>query len=330
MVREMIFWKRVLLIGSVALLSLCAFALRPEEPLPATREIAITFDDLPKVMPLPVRSENTNQAYLALSRMIAVMQQHHASATGFVIGTNLEASDHSARLAMLRMWVKSGMSLGNHSYSHPNLCEDVENTYGEDVLRGDAALAKVGDLGTPAKYFRFPYLCTGKDRAAKEAFAAFLVKHGMRNAPATVIPGDYLFNELYLAARTRNDAALQKRIRDEYLSHLDVLLSYCEGVSRQLFGREIRQVLLIHSNDLNADCLDDVLKVIERRGYRFVPLDRALEDPAYNTPDDYIGAMGISWLHRWKVAMGKPFDYQSEPGIPEWIVSKVAKLHQVR
>jgi peptidoglycan/xylan/chitin deacetylase (PgdA/CDA1 family) len=294
------------------------------------REIAITFDDLPKVVPPPGRPEDTNQIFLSLTRMISVLRAHQAPAIGFVVGINLEGPDEAARLSMLRLWVRSGFSLGNHSYSHPNLCEPNGKKFNDDVLRGEAELQKVGDLGIRNKYFRLPYLCTGRTEAEKQAFSQFLRDRGVRNAPVTVEPGDYLFNELYVAARRKHDLAFQQRIRQEYLSRIDKLLEYFEGVSRDLFHREIRQVLLIHSNDLNSDCLDDVLRTIERRGYRFITLDRALEDPAYSTPDNYLGPMGISWLHRWKLALGKPLDYRSEPRIADWIVYQQEQLHQAQ
>src|SRR5260370_22195595 len=34
--------------------------------------------------------------------------------------------------------------------------------------------------------------------------------------------------------------------------------------------------LLIHANDINADCLDELLKRLESRGYRFITLDQML------------------------------------------------------
>jgi len=45
-----------------------------------------------------------------------------------------------------------------------------------------------------------------------------------------------------------------------------------------MFGREITQILLIHANDINTDCPDELLKRLAARGYRFVTLDQAMED----------------------------------------------------
>jgi hypothetical protein len=39
----------------------------------------------------------------------------------------------------------------------------------------------------------------------------------------------------------------------------------------------------VHANDINADCLDEMLKRFAARGYHFVTLDEAMRDPAYQT-----------------------------------------------
>lgn len=314
---------------TAAVLAIAVASAHAAGPAPA-RQIAITFDDLPKVTPPPARPQDTNQTYLTLARIISTLRAHHAPATGFVIGKNIDGPTREADRAMLRLWLKSGLMLGNHSYSHANLCESSGNSFTDDVIRGDQTLRAVMD-GTPGpRYFRYPYLCTGRTRAEKEGFTRFLKTHGWVNAPPTIAPGDYWFNELYLSARVRHDTTLQQRVRDAYLDRLRALLDYTERLSLQLFHRQPAQVLLIHSNDLNTDCLDDLLRLLEQRGYGFVSLDQALADPAYATPDEYIGTLGITWLQRWKVALGVPLDRSAEPPIPFWVVSEVDKLHGAR
>ena len=50
---------------------------------------------------------------------------------------------------------------------------------------------------------------------------------------------------------------------------------------------------------LNADGFDDLAAMFERRGYAFITLERALEDPAYQSADTFVGNGGITWMHRW-------------------------------
>ncbi len=165
--------------------------------------------------------------------------------------------------------------------------------------------------------------CTSKTsstRAAKEAFEAFLRERGYRIAPFTIENVDYAFNQVYVQARRANDPALAERLRAAYLDHTDAAFTYFEKLSREMFGREIPQVLLVHANDLNADCLDELLRRLEQRGYRFISLDQALQDPAYKTPDEYVGPYGISWMHRWKIALGMKLSYEDEPDPPPWVL----------
>ena len=62
---------------------------------------------------------------------------------------------------------------------------------------------------------------------------------------------------------------------------MDSILAFFEARSIEVTGHEIRQILLIHASQLNADAMPDLLAMMRRRGYTFVSLQRALEDPAY-------------------------------------------------
>jgi hypothetical protein len=75
--------------------------------------------------------------------------------------------------------------------------------------------------------------------------------------------------------------------------------------------------LLLHANELNADYLDRLVGMLKGRGYNFIGLDQALQDPAYDRPDEYVGPRGLSWLHRWALADG--LQVKEEPREPAWI-----------
>ena len=79
------------------------------------------------------------------------------------------------------------------------------------------------------------------------------------------------------------------------------MVEFYEGQSRGLFDREIPQVLLLHANALNANHLGELVTSFRQRGYQFIDLDTALEDPAYSSDDTYTGPEGITWLHRWAI-----------------------------
>jgi len=60
--------------------------------------------------------------------------------------------------------------------------------------------------------------------------------------------------------------------------------------------------------------------MFERRGYGFITLDRALDDPAYQSADTYVGGGGITWLHRWALTKRLPKAFfAGEPETPAWV-----------
>jgi hypothetical protein len=98
---------------------------------------------------------------------------------------------------------------------------------------------------------------------------------------------------------------------------MEKMFEYYERLSIEVLGYEIRQILLLHANPLNADHFDALAQMMTRRGYSFISLERALEDEAYGQPDPYLGPQGLSWLLRW--ALGKGMNPPDEPREPEWI-----------
>ena len=62
------------------------------------------------------------------------------------------------------------------------------------------------------------------------------------------------------------------------------------------------------------------------RGYRFITLDAALEDPAYTLPEAP-AARGLSWLYRWMLAKGLPMQAERlEPSFITGVVQAAAAV----
>ncbi|MDT5261717.1 MAG: hypothetical protein QOC61_721, partial [Acidobacteriota bacterium] len=148
----------------------------------------------------------------------------------------------------------------------------------------------------------------------KRGLAEFLSARGYTVAPVTIDNGDYIFADVYFKAKKRGDAAAAKRVADAYVPYMETVFDHFERLSSETFGREVKQVLLLHANELNADHFDELAAMLKRRGYTFVTLGEALEDPAYKEPDALFKG-GISWLHRWRMAKGLPAKWEPEaPG----------------
>ena len=115
-------------------------------------------------------------------------------------------------------------------------------------------------------------------------------------------------------------AELAARIADAYVEYMDAVTGYYEQQADALFGRPISHTLLLHANRLNARALDRLLDDFRARGYEFVPLAEALEDPAYDSPDEFTGRGGITWLHRWALTAGKRGEFfGTEPDLPRFV-----------
>jgi len=286
------------------------------------RTVALTFDDLPAAFSRDLAAMKRNTPAL-----LQTLKLHRAPAIGFVNEEKLQVpSEIDARVEVLKQWVDAGMILGNHGYSHLRLLNTPLLKYEDDVIKGEVITRRLMTGRQPYQlYFRHPYTSTGSTKEIKAAFENFLKERGYKVAPFTIENSDYIFNQMYADARRDKDTLMMERLRKAYLELSEAQFDFFERLSSEMFGREISQILLIHANDINADCLDDLLKRLEKRGYRFVTLDQALEDKAYQTRDDYIGLHGPSWLHRWTVSLGLKMKLDQEPDPPKWVLDMFKK-----
>jgi peptidoglycan/xylan/chitin deacetylase (PgdA/CDA1 family) len=293
------------------------------------RRMAITFDDLPwasldPTTPLPATSSVPPAIGAAHARLLATLVAAKVPAIGFVNASRLivHGQPQADRVALLQAWLDAGLVLGNHTASHVDLHAVGLAAYEQDIVAGDAPLrALLSPRGQVPQWFRHPYLRTGRTLAEKAALEQFLADHGYRIAPVTVTSSDWIWAAAYRKALERDDAATQRKLRDAYVPYLLRTVAYFEGRSQALLGRELPQVLLLHASELNADTFDALANGLRTRGYRFVTLDEALRDPAYQRPDAYTGPLGTSWLHRWAMAEGRPWTFwNGQPTSPKWVL----------
>jgi peptidoglycan/xylan/chitin deacetylase (PgdA/CDA1 family) len=306
--------KRVLLI--VLLLGLFT-SMHAQTP---TRTMAVTIDDL-----LYVKFRDgayLPQAQAATAKILKTLKKHKAPAVAFVNEHTLDvAEQRDARVDLLRQWVKSGMVLGNHTYSHPDFNRLTVEEFEEEITKGDVVTRQLMRTRQPYQlYFRHPMTHTGDTAEKKEAIEKFLAARGYKVTPHTIENSDFIFNVPYALALDKGDEAQAKRLRQAYLDFTIAATEFAERMSPQLFGREIPQVLLIHSNDITSDCLDEMLQRFEARGYRFVTLDKVMADPAYQTKDTTVSKGGPTWLWRWSKSKGMNLDFSADPDPPKWIL----------
>src|SRR5215211_819438 len=110
------------------------------------------------------------------------------------------------------------------------------------------------------------------------------------------------------------------KLREAYLDFTIAATDFAEHVSQEVFGREVPQTLLLHVNDINTDCLDEMLKRFKVRGYRFVTLDEAMEDSAYQTKDTLVTNYGPMWFVRWAKSKRMKVSFEGAPDPPQWVM----------
>jgi peptidoglycan/xylan/chitin deacetylase (PgdA/CDA1 family) len=302
---------------------ICLFATVPAASRPPSkegrREVAITVDDLPAT-------------HGDLEKMTAITQEllkkitaNKIPAIGFVNENKVDVrGEEAARAGLLKMWLDRGLELGNHTYSHVAIDRTPLAEYERDVIRGETVIKKLlAERGMKLRYFRHPQLRTGPTPEFKNALDGFLAGRGYRVAPVTIDNNDYLFAYAYARAKARGDKATLKRVVDAYIPYMETMFDFFEKLSVEALGYEVKQTLLLHANELNADYFDELVAMMKRRGYTFISLGAALEDKAYSLPDAQV-KMGLSWIHRWMIAKG--MNMRPEPREPEFI----ARLFETR
>lgn len=283
---------------------------------PVDRTIAVTLDDLPWVG----GPDEAAAAKAATGRLLAALAAHEAQATVFVTGGRIAIDgDAAVGAALLQRWREAGHALENHSWSHLQFSDTPVDVYLDDVQRGRDALAGV-------RFYRAPFNDVGGDALRRDALLASLQLHDERLAPFTIEHSDYVFNSLFVDALARDDVQQATRIGDAYLAQLDVALDFAEALAAETFDRDIPQVLLIHANAINARYLGTMLDRLAARGYRFVGLEEAMDDPAYALPVGEPMRWGWSWLHRWRKGLGLENRMRDEPDPPQWVMDAASAL----
>src|SRR5436190_14820910 len=146
------------------------------------RSIAITIDDLPVVS---TRTDLKNRQEIT-KKILGHITKAKVPVIGFVNENKLYAGDKRSeqQIDLLRMWLAAGLELGNHTFSHNSLNTHPLEEYEADFLKGETITKELlAAKGMPIRFFRHPFLQTGRTLAIKADFDAFLRQHSYTIAP---------------------------------------------------------------------------------------------------------------------------------------------------
>jgi len=269
----------------------CVCALRAHAQ---ERSVSITIDDVPNVHLYAADGHS--------SRLLKKLDSLNLPVAIFINEGHLKQNPaFEQNKKLLQNWItKPYITVGNHSYSHPNYGEIGFETFSEDVLKGEELTRKMAEkAGKKLDYFRFPFNGMGKDSAEQAKMQAFLAGHHYVSTPFTVESEDWLYTQLYEKALQEGKREEAREIGGRYVEHSLRLFDHFEKLIATEFGTSVKQIYLCHDNRLNTDYLPVLVQKLRDRDYQFISLANALSDPAYSLPLYYHGNFGFSWVYRW-------------------------------
>ncbi len=287
------------------------------------RGVAITVDDLPAGA---AAFMSGSEILDMTTKLLTTLRDRKVPAVGFVNEQKLfKLGQVDDRIKALNMWLDFGFELGNHTYSHASLNRVGLKDWEEETVRGETVTRLLlAQHKMTLRYFRHPFLETGRDLETRRQAEAFLAERGYRIAPVTMDAWDWMYAGVYDDARRRGDTTLQQQLVSSYLSYTSQVFDYYEKFSKELIGYEPQQIILLHGNWLEAEHIGELLDLLQKRGYKFITLQDALSDAAYGMPDEYVGEEGTNWIDHWAITRGHP--PLNTPVFPQWVIDKSKAL----
>ncbi|HSJ25253.1 MAG TPA: polysaccharide deacetylase family protein [Longimicrobiales bacterium] len=249
--------------------------------------MAITVDDLPWIG--AVRPGETQGD--ALQRLIDALVARNAPAMAFPNCARLGAGAPS-----VHRWVAAGLDVGNHSAGHLDLNSAPLAQWLADVRSCHDVVKSL--TGANTVWFRFPFLHQGPTAERQDAALALLRELGSPIAHVSIDTSDWILAVAYGEAVRAGNATRADSIGAAFVQHVLRAAEHYQEVARRKVGNDVAHVLLLHANLLVSDYIGPLLDELAGRGFQFVSVAAAHQDPVYRRRDEYTGADGLSWLYR--------------------------------
>lgn len=244
--------------------------------------MAITVDDLPVHGDLPA---NTTRAEIAKKMIEAFKAKGVPGVYGFVNANNIGANGDTEKDSVLKIWANSGFPLGNHTFSHIDLNTSSIQAFEDEIVANESVLQGLMG-GRDWHWLRYPFLHEGDTLEKRHAIRKYLADHGYKVAQVTLDFGDYAWNNPYARCVAKQDTQSIEWLKSSYLQAAKDDIELDRKLSAQLFGRDIKYVLLMHIGALDSVMLPDLLDLFTKMGFHFVSLKEAQKDPAYQSDPD--------------------------------------------
>jgi peptidoglycan/xylan/chitin deacetylase (PgdA/CDA1 family) len=240
-------------------------------------DLAITVDDLLIWDGTPLPAGYSRETIV--DAMIKTFQKHSLSGIyGFPHTSPLDQD--RGLMSIINHWCDSGHHIANHTHCHACLNWVSSKFYCDDIKRAEDHIGHLIQRA-PKRFFRYAMDMSGEAEIKRGEVEDFLQANGYENAPITLWFSDFAWIAPYYRAVESKDEAALAMLRTSFIdAALFQLRSHAKS-AREMFGRDLPYIWLIHATPIAADMLDDLLTALKRAGVRFVTLEDAMRDPIH-------------------------------------------------
>lgn len=268
--------------------------------------LSLTFDD-------GLNPGTQAQARAWNEKIIAGLKDAGITAMVF---PSLARTGRGEGLDLIMDWARAGHAVGNHTAGHRSLASpqlSLED-FIADVREADTVLRR---FPTWTPMIRFPYLKEGDTLEKRDGMRAWMRSNGYLPAPVSIDASDWYYNQVYAEFSKQGALEQAARVKTAYIEHLLDRAAYYDGLARQVLGRSPAHVMLLHTSEINAASVPDIVATFRSRGWVFVSPKLAFADSFYaSQPDTLPAGESLVWAHA--KAQGVPgLRYPAEDSVYE-------------
>ena len=115
---------------------------------------------------------------------------------------------------------------------------------------------------------------------------------------------DYAYNDPYARCLAGGDTAGIEWLKVSYLRRAAASLTEGQRGAREIYGREIPHVMLLHVGGFQMVMLPRLMDLLRERGFTLVTLPEVQADPAYAADSDLATDDGATLLERVRKVRG--------------------------
>lgn len=282
--------------------------------------MAFTIDDLPVYPHLPYPSTHTPRSIA--SAIMQALDRH--GITGVFAMANSWPLDVEPGLArILDDWVTSGHHVGNHTHSHPLLNDTEADDFVHDITVADKLLAPWISQA-PVRAFRHPLDLWGNTEEKRSRVNAHLKTLDYRGADVTSWFHEWEWDRAWqwLLKSGRNDEA--NTLLHDFIDYAAAQISHDRAICHAQFGHDVVAIGLAHNVPFFAEVADAFFARLISEGVTFVPLEEALEDPAFERSGSVV--TDAFALYQIKIGAADGWAYPAIPRQYQDLINRVFDL----